>query len=132
MKTLLKVILLLLLVLAGGHAIANASAEDYGRGEDFQTRYHQDDEIRKMVYVPISHFGEYAPQLTMEHIAETETSSGDSTSSPLLLKSSSNRMKSGAAVCITLHRDKQYDGNAPFYCLLPSEYYIFALRRIIV
>lgn len=36
------------------------------------------------------------------------------------------------AVSINPHRGKQYDMNAPFYCMLLSGYYVFALHRIIV
>lgn len=131
MRTILKVILVLLLVLAGGRTIANATAEDNGRCEELSLQCHQDNKIEKAVYDTIFSFGEYAPSLAMERIVLTETPSGNPTSSPLLFRAALNEPKS-VAVSIIPRRDKQYDVDAPFYCLLPSEYYVFALRHIII
>lgn len=131
MKTILKVILFMSLVLAGGHTVTNTPAVENDRVEDFQPRYCQDNKIREAVHEPISRYGEHAPVLTIELFSVTKAPSGDPTFSPLLFKSVYNKLKS-VAVSIALHPYRQYDVDAPFYCLPPSEYYIFALRRIII
>lgn len=131
MKTILKVILVLLLVLAGGRTIADATAEYNGRSKELSLQHHQDNKIEKTVYDSVFSFGDYAHTLIMERIQITESPSGNPTSSPSLLRIILTEPKS-MAVSITPRRDKQYDVDAPFYCLLPSEYYVFALRHIII
>lgn len=127
MKKYLRVILTVLLVLTGCHTIAKISAVYFDRAEYPQNWIYQQDTITETDDTPISPFGEYGYNLSLENLPTTEVPSGNPTFSAALRKSflnSSNNTKS--------YQHKQYNVKTPFYCLLSCEYYVFALRRIII
>lgn len=130
MKKYLRVILAVLLVLTGYRTTAKISAVYFDRAEYPQHWINQQDTITETGDTIISPFGEYGYNLSLEKLPTTKVPSGNPTSSVALRKFFPNVLNN--IVTYKPHQHKQYNVKAPFYCLLPCEYYIFALHRIII
>lgn len=132
MKTILKLILVLLLMMVGNRIIANATSEDNnGRDEELSLQHHQNDIIEKSEHVFILLAGESAPVLAFEDIPCRVMPSSEPTSSSFSFRTY-RKTTNPFNTFITSCRSRQYDTNAPFYCPLPNGYYVFTLRHIIV
>lgn len=130
MKKYLRIIFAVLLVLTGCRTITKISAVYFDRAEYPQNWIHQQDCITEADDTSMSPFGEYGYNQPLENLPTTEVPSGNPSSSASLRKFVLNSLNS--IVIYKSYQHKQYNVKTPFYCLLPCEYYVFALRRIII